>query len=198
MGGFLVCLPQLLYWHHTTGRWVYYSYTDEGFFWLDPKIWQVLFSGRKGWLLYSPSLALAVAGFFYLRKTAPAYTWVLPVLVAVWVYIVSCWWTWWYGGSFGMRPMIDLYALLGLPMLALFEALRKARTWAKAAMAILVPLLIYINLHYTFLFRYGVLHWDSLTYRAYWYARPGNHIDPKVMETLLESPNYAAAKAGKR
>lgn len=198
VGGLLACSLQLIYWRHVTGEWVFYSYTDERFFWLDPKLWQVLVSGRKGWLLYSPTLVLAVVGLALLRRTAPAYSRVLPALVVLWLYLLSCWWVWWFGGSLGMRPMIDLYALLGLPLVALFGYISTRRRWVQFVFGGVAVGLLYLNLHISFHYRYGRLHWDSMTYRAYFYAVARRNPDPKVMESLLEHPDYNKAKAGER
>ena len=32
------------------------------------------------------------------------------------IYLFSSWWCWWFGGGFGMRPMIDYYPLFIIPI----------------------------------------------------------------------------------
>lgn len=51
LGGFLGVLPQLLYWKHAAGTWVF----DVGskWFFLNPW-WRVLFGFEKGWFIYTP------------------------------------------------------------------------------------------------------------------------------------------------
>ena len=116
---FLVLFPQMLYWKTITGFWIYYSYTNEGFFFNNPHIIQGLFSYRKGWLLYTPIMAVALIGipylFFRLKEMF------VPVLIFMLfnIYIIFSWWTWWYGGCFGERPLIDFYALLAFPLAAM-------------------------------------------------------------------------------
>ena len=66
---FIVWVPQLIYWKTLSGHWLYNSYGEtERFFFNDPKIIEVLFSYRKGWLLYTPVMAFALVGVFLLRK----------------------------------------------------------------------------------------------------------------------------------
>ncbi|HWY36943.1 MAG TPA: hypothetical protein VNY73_00190, partial [Bacteroidia bacterium] len=61
---FLIFLPQLFYWKYATGYWIYYSYVDERFFFSSPHVIDYIFGFRKGWLIYSPLLILALAGLF--------------------------------------------------------------------------------------------------------------------------------------
>jgi hypothetical protein len=89
----LVGMPQLLYWKHITGHYIFYSYVNagEGFDFLNPHTWQVLFSYRKGWFVYTPVMILAIPGFISLyRKNNAVFA---PVIVyfIVNLYIVSSW-----------------------------------------------------------------------------------------------------------
>ena len=66
LAGFIMFIPQLMYWKEMTGHWIYYSYTDEGFkYWNKPKIFAVLFDVQNGLLLYSPMVILMLIGIFY-------------------------------------------------------------------------------------------------------------------------------------
>jgi len=54
---------QIIYWKSVTGDLLYYSYGDEGFFFLHPHILDGLLSYRKGWLIYTPVMLFALFGF---------------------------------------------------------------------------------------------------------------------------------------
>ncbi|MBL0127806.1 MAG: glycosyltransferase family 39 protein [Flavobacteriales bacterium] len=58
----VVCVPQLVYWKWMTGKWLYMSYNNpgEGFEFLHPYTWDVLFSFRKGWYIYTPIMLVHV------------------------------------------------------------------------------------------------------------------------------------------
>lgn len=68
---FVIWIPQMIYWHSITGRYIFYSYVGEHFFFSDPRIWQGLFSFRKGWLLYTPIGIFMLTGFGYMYVNTP-------------------------------------------------------------------------------------------------------------------------------
>ena len=65
---FLVWVPQFLYWKEISGQYIFNSYGDSDFNFDKPQIINQLFSYRKGWLLYSPLMALAFAGLVSIYK----------------------------------------------------------------------------------------------------------------------------------
>jgi hypothetical protein len=196
---FLVVLPQLFYWRLLTDHWVYYSYRDEHFFWADPVVFKVFFSFRNGWLIYTPIMALGLAGLFLLRRHARAFSWILPLVFIASTYVIACWWCWWYGGSFGQRVFIDFYPILGLGLAAVFTRIhawlktKALRILAWAALGFFVAL----NLLQSFQYGRGIIHYDSMTAEAYLHAflpdPPGTD-----MNQFLETPDYDAAKRGDR
>lgn len=54
---------QLTYWQYVSGHWFVYSYGDQSFSFLHPHFVDVFFSYRKGWLVYTPLMVFAIAGF---------------------------------------------------------------------------------------------------------------------------------------
>ena len=91
--------------------------------------------------------------------------WGLPVVITLisTIYLFSCWWCWWFGGGFGMRPMIDYYPLLIIPI---GELLKQKLTLLKNSFN------IYFIMHFFNLFqtlqRNLVIHWDSMSKESYW------------------------------
>jgi hypothetical protein len=163
--------PQLLYWHAVTGRWIFYSYVNpgEGFDFLPPYLVDFLFSFRKGWLLYTPLMVLALAGIpLLLRKQREAFLAVLVFLLAD-LWVVSAWSTWWYaGGSFSSRSMVPAYTLLALPLGACLQALCRRTVWRWPAV-VLVGMLVLLNLFQTWQWQQRILPKDRVTgpyYRA--------------------------------
>ena len=53
LGVFLAGLPQLLYWKSVSGDFLHYTYGGEGFVFSRPQLMNVLFSFKKGWLVYT-------------------------------------------------------------------------------------------------------------------------------------------------
>ena len=193
---FLVILPQLFYWKYLTENWLYYSYGEEGFFFLHPQFLKTLFSFRNGWLIYSPIMVLGVIGLFRLRRYSPAFGLAIPLHFILSLYIISSWWCWWYGGNFGNRVFIDLYPMLGLGMGAILTGLGHRLTpalrWAGLGIA---SLFLLLNLFQTLQYSRGLIHYDAMTPAAY-RAIFGKLEAPPGLENLFEHPNYEKAKKG--
>lgn len=194
----LVALPQLIYWKMQSGQWVYYSYGNERFFFNDPKIIEGLLSYRKGWLLYTPVMILSLAGFYFLYKRAPKLFFPILIYVLLHIYVIFSWWCWWYGGSFGMRAMIEVYAFLALPMAALWQYIWQKQKIVFSVVAVFAVLCLYLNNRQTTQYRETIIHWDGMNKAYYWAVfNKLNWPDEQTLK-LLTPPDYEAAMKGKR
>ena len=136
VGVFLVWLPQLLYWHHMSGHWVYDSYPGETFNFKHPRLKSGLFSFNNGWLTYTPVMALALVGIGVLWWRRRGLFWLSGSYMALHLWISFSWWCWWYMDSFGSRAMVQTYPLLCLPLgFLLRELLRRGKVLATATVA---------------------------------------------------------------
>lgn len=169
LGALLAALPQALYWHWATGHWLFYSYGNQHFSFLKPHVRQVLISFRKGWLVYSPLLALVLAGFVPLWRQHRGLA--VPALVyfVLNLWVVSAWDIWWYGGSIGQRALVQSYAVLGLPWAAAVAWLlapgRSRRVVAAAG--VLTILLIDLNLLQHWQLQNAILDAENMSRRYY-------------------------------
>jgi hypothetical protein len=198
-------LPQLLFWKTYTGHFFFFSYgTQEGFFFLDPKIYSVLFGWRKGWLIYSPIMIFAVIGLiimcFKYKKIGIA----ILVYFLINLYFISSWWDWGYGGAFGMRALVQTYAFLIFPFAFFINWLVSIfkRTYSKVIITVIFSLtscfLCYLNVYQTYQIKNSLLHWDSMTKEAYWYTFLTTDVDRLYLETLFKNPNYEEMRKGNR
>lgn len=157
---------QFIYWKLATGHFVFNSYANnagEGFDWLNPYIVQFLFSFKKGWLIYTPIGILIVVGLVFLwKKNRNERIFVYAFLL--FLFVVSCWTTWWYAGSFSQRPMIDIYVIGGISLGALFSQTRYFKTLISLA-----ALLVVFNLFQTWQFKERIIH-ASLMNKEYYFA----------------------------
>ncbi|RYD72715.1 MAG: hypothetical protein EOP53_21425 [Sphingobacteriales bacterium] len=159
---------QLLYWKLLSGSWLFDSYKGEGnFTFTSPHIFDGLFSYKKGWFVYTPLMLLAVAGFFWVKKFVPAALLALLVYFVINIYFTFSWNPWWYGGSFGMRALIQMYAIMSFG-LASFLTFMFNKDWRKELAFLLVAACIYLNLFQTWQFRKGMIHWEEMTKEKYW------------------------------
>lgn len=175
VAGFLMLLPQLLFWKIFMGSWLYFSYTNEGFFWGDPKIWEVLFSYRKGWLIYTPVMIFSLIGIFYMKKYVLEFRFGLILFFILNLYVISSWWCWWYGGSFGMRALIETYPLLLLPFGAFLQHLFSSTSrfaifdhLKKYGIPACIMFFVCLNVIQTYQYKAGLMHFDSMNKDAYW------------------------------
>lgn len=197
-GGFLGVLPQLIYWKVATGDWVYYSYNEEGFFFSDPEFWKGLFSFRKGWLIYTPLMMLGLIGLIPLYKRHKALAIPTIVILPIYMYVIFSWWCWWYGGSFGMRAMIDMYPFLAFGLAACVHwVLSQRKTVLTVNFYALIALGIGLNQWQTYQYRKGIIHWDGMTKEAYRAVFWHDNYPPNY-DSYIQRPDYDAAKRGDR
>jgi len=190
-----VWMPQIIYWKVQTGQFFYYTYGEQGFFFANPHIIDGLFSFRKGWFIYTPIMLFAVAGIFYLPRYIKGLTLGISVFLVLNVYIIFSWWSWWYGGSFGARPMIDSYGILAIPLAAMIEQMLGMRKWIKIS-AISIMLVLFLHgVFQTFQYYYGSIHWDSMTKEAYFlsFGRMKQHPE---LPLFLKMTDYDRAIKG--
>ncbi|MEA1873275.1 MAG: hypothetical protein U9N51_02440 [Bacteroidota bacterium] len=193
----IVWIPQMIYWKMIAGSFFYYSYGDEGFFFLEPKFWKSLFSYRSGWLVYSPIMALALIGFPFMlkQKTKVAF---VPALVFTFfnMWIIFSWWCWWWGGSYGLRPLIDSYVFLAIPLGSLiYYVFNRKSIWIKIIfIAVLVVLNLY-GVHMTRKYYNKSIHFDGMNRELFWYNFKEIKPKPEFWQ-LVERPNYDNAKKG--
>jgi hypothetical protein len=161
----LPLLPQLIYWKFFTGSFVHYSYDNpgEGLDLLTPYTWDVLFSFRKGWLIYTPMMALAIYGFKKVYEKRRDIFFPLVIFAVINLYLVSSWTTWWYAGSFGHRAMVQSYAIMALPLGYFLIGLKDLSKFWRNAFTVLLGFFLILNLFQTWQYFNKILRPDSMT-----------------------------------
>jgi hypothetical protein len=187
----LVCL-QIGYLHWATNQWMISAYFGERFFWSQPEVLKFLFSFRKGWFVYSPLMLLVFPGLWFMFRKREGETLPIMITLLLSVYVFSAWWCWWYGGSFGMRAMIDVYALLTIPRAHFMQWLiRQGARIQKIAFGFIL-IGVMFNIFQTYQYQIAVIHWDGMTAALY----KTNLFKVKTPKEYsgLDTPNYEQAK----
>ena len=118
---------------------------------------------------------------------------IIFILIDLW--IAFAWWCWWYGGSFGQRSLIDIYGVMAIGLAVFLAYIWKQKLWIKYPVVLLVLMLTFLNVFNTIQYKYGCLHYDSMTKEAY-YENFG-HMEPyRKYWDLLQCPDYENAKKG--
>jgi len=166
----IVWFPQIYYWKTFTGMFIYNSFpgAGSGYHFCNPHILDFLISYRKGWFVYTPIMFLAVSGFIPLYRMYRGLFYPLVAYSVIMVYVLSSWWSWWYGGGYGMRPMIDAYPLMAIPLGALITQAGKFSLSARIMIGLAMTFLIFLNIFQTYQYNSVLIHWNSMTKKSYW------------------------------
>jgi len=165
---FIVLLPQFIYWKSTSGQWLYYSYPYEKVDFFKSHIINVLFSYKKGWLVYTPMMILAIVGFYHLYKQKNKLFYPVFIFVIINAYIISCWDCWWYGGSFAERPFVESYVFMAFPLAALLNFAFEKKYLFGIPVLLISLVFTYLNIFQTKQAMQGILHTSLTTKEYYW------------------------------
>ena len=155
----LILFIQAYFWHLQCDEWIVWSYGNEGFYFLKPYLWEVLFSFRKGAFVYTPLLIVSVIGLVVLIKKNKFQGWSLFLFFASLIYLISSWWNWYYGPSFGQRPFVEFYGLSALLIAFSLRFIQKKSF--KITLISFSLLCVFLNLIQTFQYHSGIISsWD--------------------------------------
>lgn len=155
---------QIIAWYLQTGNIVVYSYGDERFYFSDPHFWGILFSFRKGLFIYTPVLLLAIVGLIHFIRNKNWYSlaaFILPF--AIITYVLSSWWDWVYGHSYGMRAFTEFFPLFFI----LIAIGANQKSWLSKVPWVAVLLFIPLNLIQTWQYKHYILHWYTMDFHKY-------------------------------
>jgi len=151
--------------HMQTGKWELNTYNTETFEFLgSPKIMEVLFSFRKGFFIFAPVMLLMVPGWIVLFRENRRIFWGSVLFFTLFTYITASWWCWWYGGGLGMRPFIDVFPVLIIPIAFLFQY---TKIWAKCIFVVIAATGCWMGQVYEYQMKHNILHYDDMTYEQF-------------------------------
>lgn len=160
---------QLFFNYYQTGKLLPGSYHEEGFYFLSPSFFSFLFSYRKGFFVYTPMFLLLLPAAIFLFRTNRYQFFSLIGFFVFLVYVLSSWWNWFFGDSFGMRALIDFFPVLIIPIAVLMKSLL---SWRKTFVSLTVFILMAIglNLIQSYQYHMRIIHPDSMTKEKYWHV----------------------------
>lgn len=156
---------QLGMWLLATGRPLAFSYEGEYFNWLQPNFLDVLFSVRKGLFFWTPILLFTIPGFYFLYKKIPVFFWPSVIYLFLQTYIISAWWAWYYGGSFGHRGYTESLVIFALALASFFSTIKKS--WLQRFLIIFCGVLICVNLVQMYDYWRWTIPFDDTTWEFY-------------------------------
>ncbi|HET6990262.1 MAG TPA: hypothetical protein VFJ43_03015, partial [Bacteroidia bacterium] len=182
-GMVLVGSLQLFYWKYTCGKWFSNNHV-EGFDFFRPFTLQVLFSYKKGWLLYTPLMTFAILGLFLLYKKNKPLFFPFMIFFLSNLWFISSWECWWYGGTFGQRSFVESYGLMAIP-LGYFLQSAFAKNIRKYVTALVLGFFLFLNQLQMWQLQVGILNGYLMTKAYYWKVFGKTKIDER-WKSLLE------------
>jgi len=165
--GFIIILPQLLYWNYANGSFISYSYGNEGFNWSNPQILSTWFSPNNGLFTYTPFYFLLLASMVFMIINSIKNGMFFLFMFFLISYVFSAWWDWTFGCSFGARSYVEYLVLFSIPLAYLFQYISEQSTAKKIIFGLIVFALITFNLKMTYSYDgcfYGKRNWDWPVY----------------------------------
>lgn len=193
----VIGLLQIIYWKIYAGKFLEYSYQEQGFSWDGRHLRNCFFSYRKGWLLYTPLMAFSIFGFvfYWLKNNTFTFSeknfWAIFIFFLINTYIIFSWDIWWYGGGYGQRAMIPSYLLLALPLAALIEFISK-NIFSKIVVGTMIFAAAGLNIFQTYQAHIptGGFETENMTKTYYWKIFGKTNIDPEWRILLDTDEEY--------
>jgi hypothetical protein len=186
ISSFIIVLPQLIYWKFVGGSWVITSYGNpaEGLDWFSPHTFDVLFSFRKGWFIYTPIALIGVLSFYNLFKRNKFIAPAIIIFFIINLYVVSAWSCWWYASSFSMRALVQSSIILIFPLSSSVEYFIKNKKF-KVAFFSLMIFLVGLNQFQVWQMERGIINGDRMTAAYYFKIFAKTKIEPEWNKLLL-------------
>jgi len=170
---FLQCVA----WHMESGLWFVRAYSGEGFYFLHPKIFTVLFSFHSGLFIYTPLALISLFGFINVYRVNKVAFYSCLLAIIVWTYLIGSWWCWSYQDGFEHRAFIDIYPLIAIGMAHLFPSAQTriyvsispfTKKIITSSLLIISGLFVSLNILQTYQYYNSILlpwmNWESYKY----------------------------------
>ncbi|MCX6280894.1 MAG: hypothetical protein NTU51_02945 [Bacteroidetes bacterium] len=118
----LVFCPQMAYWKYSSGA---YFASKPNALWftnlLSPHLPEVWFSTLNGLFIYAPLMFFMIGGMIMMIRKKAVNGWLNLGLFLFLSYLLSSWWCWYFGCSYGQPVFIGFLPLFGLPLAFLLQ-----------------------------------------------------------------------------
>lgn len=180
---------QISYYKTGTGDYFYNAYQNhgEGFDLTTPYLSNFLFSYRKGWLLYTPIMILALGSLIWMWKNKNKNQALvsLSVFTVLNIYLLSSWTCWWYAESFGQRSMVQSYLIYIIPLGFLIQYSMKQNKKIILFLGLIIGAFTFLNIFQSYQTNNGLIHPSRTTKESYWAHFLKLNFDPNFDNLLL-------------
>lgn len=160
----LLLFIQCYFWHKATHHYYVDSYKFEGFNFSNPYLFEFLFGFKKGFFIYTPFFIVLPVACIFLSKINNFKVIVFSLFFVILCYILSSWWNWYYGGSFGSRSLIDFYPLWCFLIAISFNHFSLK---SNLILTVFAGGTICLNIIQDYQIRNSIMHWDCMNKEKY-------------------------------
>lgn len=186
-----IMIPQFIYYYKYSGSFFINVYNHAGstLNLSHPRFAWVLFSFRKGWLIYSPLCILSIVGLIFMYRRCKELFWPSLLFLAVNLYLIASF-TSLLG--YGWRAFIQSYAVLLVPFAIVVEYVLSKKIYVKLFSTVIVSLLTTLNIHQAWQINVGILSGSRMTKEYYFAILGKSHINDETRKLMLvERPDSA-------
>jgi hypothetical protein len=133
-------------------------------------------------------MLVAFLGLFLLKDKSLKFSFLIYFILGL--YVVASWWCWWYGGSYGMRALVDFYPIFGFSIAWIVQKVSVSNIGKSLAIFLLL-LFTSWNMWNTVQYQYSVIHHDAMTWEARKYIWNKLHLSEEErmhLNSLLDHP----------
>lgn len=188
---------QLIYWKYVSNEWIVDSYSGQGFNWFNPKIWRGLMGVNLGWWLYTPTMLVAMFGWYHFYKmNTPVFKPAIFISIAA-VYITLSWAHWEEGGGLGQRNLIQIYPIMAFPLAAFISNLLNTSK-GKLLWIIILCANIYYSLWWIHqAHKGGFFHAGQMNTKYFYHVAGRINPDENLLK-LLDTKDYYSGKVNNK
>jgi uncharacterized membrane protein len=152
--GLVLAIPQMMYWHYLSGRWIINIYKElynaTFSLWDKPEFFKIFFHPCNGFLLYSPLMWFALVGMAWMAFKNQLNGRMIGSVFLILTYLCASWCMWWFGHAFGYRSFIDYYPLMVFGLAFYINELLKSKMlWFKYLNFIIFIFFLIVNIRLT-------------------------------------------------
>lgn len=160
---------QSLIWFLQSGSLIQNTYKADGFYWLNPQIFKMLFGFESGLFIYTPICFLFLFGLFFLYKESLFSFVAAIVLLSSMFYFFASYWAYTYFDGLGIRVLVDYYALFAMIGAKLFNHLLSQKLTFYSITSISL-FLVFVNLIYCYQENRSIILRSGMNFKKWKYV----------------------------
>ena len=164
----VIVFIQSLVWFVQSKSLFHNTYKADGFYWLNPQIYKMLFGFDGGFFIYTPLCFLFLVGLIFIYKESRFSFFATAFFLLGLFYFFASYWAYNYFDGLGIRVLVDYYALFSFLGAKFFVHLL-GKTMIYNSFVFLATLLVAVNLIYCYQANRNILLRAGMTFTKWKY-----------------------------